>query len=277
VAGHHPKPKGPNPKRQKLALEPGQRIGRSVVIDADTSLPNGTYRVRAAYLRCDCGKEYVRRLTVIFRRPDPAAECCRGCSRGPDLSGRRFGRLTAIRWTADHASHGRPGGKWLCVCDCGTELAVRSRSLTAGWRTSCGCKHRGPRDGYAPGDAAFNTLLRTYQANAKARRLPWELNRDDFRHLTSLECHYCGSAPSQVVGSAQSSGAYTYNGLDRIDNALGYFLSPAPGNVVPCCRTCNHAKGTMSYGDFLTWIARLASFHFFRPDMTPVGLLKPPA
>lgn len=58
-----------------------------------------------------------------------------------------------------------------------------------------------------------------------------------------------------------------------MDNAQGY----ESANIVPCCKICNHAKGTMPYGEFMAWIARLASFHFFRPDVTPVRLLKPPA
>jgi len=43
---------------------------------------------------------------------------------------------------------------------------------------------------------------------------------------------------------------YTYNGLDRIDNAKGYILD----NVVPCCKHCNYAKRNMSTEKFYNLI-----------------------
>lgn len=62
----------------------------------------------------------------------------RQCS---DLTDRRFGRLTVIeRLPEDHVM---PCGShvplWLCVCDCGVETVVLSRSLLSGRTRSCGC------------------------------------------------------------------------------------------------------------------------------------------
>jgi hypothetical protein len=57
-----------------------------------------------------------------------------------DLTGQRFGRLTAIRRTRE-----KSGGKntmWLCRCDCGTEKLVAIGSLRNGLSTSCGCFRR---------------------------------------------------------------------------------------------------------------------------------------
>lgn len=55
------------------------------------------------------------------------------------LSGRRFGRLVALRrFAAD-----RPGFRrdvfWECRCDCGSRRDVRSFHLTSGAVVSCGC------------------------------------------------------------------------------------------------------------------------------------------
>lgn len=72
-------------------------------------------------------------------------------------------------------------------------------------------------------------------------------------------------------GRKRSNGFYVFNGLDRVDNKVGYTLD----NVVPACKICNHAKVDMSYDEFMEWVARVASFHFFRPDMTPATLLRP--
>jgi hypothetical protein len=72
------------------------------------------------------------------------------------------------------------------------------------------------------------------------------------------------------------NGVYVYSGLDRVDNTVGYTLD----NVVPACKACNHAKVDMSYAEFTAWIARLATFHLFRSDVTqgdadPGGLGEP--
>lgn len=54
-----------------------------------------------------------------------------------DLTGRRFGRLVAIKRV------GSISGKaaWLCRCDCGGKATVPSSSLTSGNTRSCGCIH----------------------------------------------------------------------------------------------------------------------------------------
>ena len=53
-----------------------------------------------------------------------------------DLSGKRFGRLTAIsispRKSGNHVL-------WKCICDCGNEVIVSSTDLRSGHTKSCGC------------------------------------------------------------------------------------------------------------------------------------------
>lgn len=53
-----------------------------------------------------------------------------------DLTGQRFGRLTAI--SAVQGSGNVPR-KWLCQCDCGKTITVITRDLGNGNTTSCGC------------------------------------------------------------------------------------------------------------------------------------------
>ena len=53
-----------------------------------------------------------------------------------DISGMRFGKLEAIeRVGSDKHRH----STWLCKCDCGNEIVVRSDSLIRGLQVSCGC------------------------------------------------------------------------------------------------------------------------------------------
>lgn len=56
-----------------------------------------------------------------------------------DLSGARFGRLTAIS-RSGVSVHGQV--TWNCHCDCGGEKVVPNGSLTSGSTQSCGCLSR---------------------------------------------------------------------------------------------------------------------------------------
>lgn len=61
-------------------------------------------------------------------------------SKSVDLSGERFGLLTAYR----QAGRTRTGqALWLCVCDCSRPTAVAAVNLVSGGSKSCGCQTRG--------------------------------------------------------------------------------------------------------------------------------------
>src|SRR3990167_5689780 len=48
-----------------------------------------------------------------------------------NLSGLRFGKLTAVYWTGN--------SRWFCICDCGKPTVVITANLKRGNTTSCGC------------------------------------------------------------------------------------------------------------------------------------------
>ena len=53
-----------------------------------------------------------------------------------DITGQRFGRLLALeRVGTDNTRN----SLWLCRCDCGVEVIVKSASLRSGNTRSCGC------------------------------------------------------------------------------------------------------------------------------------------
>lgn len=56
-----------------------------------------------------------------------------------DLSGQRFGRLTAIAFTGKTGPQGRV---WACRCECGRAAEVPVRDLRSGHSRSCGCGQR---------------------------------------------------------------------------------------------------------------------------------------
>lgn len=54
-----------------------------------------------------------------------------------DLCGQRFSQLTAIK---DVGSDSGKNRLWLCKCDCGNEVVVKSAYLKNGHTKSCGCR-----------------------------------------------------------------------------------------------------------------------------------------
>lgn len=82
--------------------------------------------------------------------------------------------------------------------------------------------------------------FRIYHTWARRRSVPFSLSFEQFVEFWRQPCHYCGDQIETV-------------GLDRVENASGYI----PGNVVPCCRRCNVAKGAMSLGAFYRMCIRI--------------------
>lgn len=54
----------------------------------------------------------------------------------PSLIGKRFGRLTVVERVGQSANRSYI---WLCKCDCGGEVRVRTGNLNFGGAQSCGC------------------------------------------------------------------------------------------------------------------------------------------
>ena len=57
-------------------------------------------------------------------------------SKAIDLTGQRFGRLTAVERVGTTKSR---QSLWECKCDCGNEVTVLAYTLKSGRTTSCGC------------------------------------------------------------------------------------------------------------------------------------------
>ena len=162
-----------------------------------------------------------------------------------NLLGQRFGRLLII---GESNKRNRDGNiYWICQCDCGTIKNISSQSLRRKATTSCTCfwKEKYKKE---YGESSFNNIFRVYSNHSKRKMLEFHLSRDIFRQLLQSNCFYCNCPPSnKSIRSNRSHGAYIYNGIDRVDNNLGYTID----NCVPCCSMCNRMKSVFSQKDFL--------------------------
>lgn len=166
-----------------------------------------------------------------------------------DLTGRKFGRLTAVK----DAGSRRGRRLWLCRCDCGGTTKVVAGVLGIGKTKSCGCLNKEPSVILPKGEAAFNELYANYKCAARYKERVFSLDKHEFRCLTSSNCHYCGVEPRQSVDRKNSNGIYVYNGIDRVDSTKGYVTS----NCVSCCKQCNIAKHNFTAQEFYDWAERV--------------------
>ena len=58
-----------------------------------------------------------------------------------DLTGQKFGELTAVSITPFRANHG--SAVWLCLCSCGGICFAACNNLSSGNTKSCGCLYKG--------------------------------------------------------------------------------------------------------------------------------------
>ena len=264
----------PGSDRPTFVDKTGERYGKLSVVRLVGMKPLRSGANLTNWLcRCDCGTELEVDTAHLERRAETGCGCGRK-STTRDRAGERYGRLVAIEYVGTKTYRsGDPGSKqamWLCQCDCGNQIVVASSNLHKDRTRGCGCGRTGPRErayrlrtGYAPGEAAKKSIIKQYQYGAKYRDLEYALTEAELEVLIASDCHYCGCPPSNVRRPSPSGGEFVFNGIDRVDNALGYVA----GNVVTCCTTCNRAKHAMPYAEFIAWLNRLV---VFRGQLEPV-------
>lgn len=220
----------------------GKRFGRLTVVRRANGYKD--HRLRWACL-CDCGQEKV----VL----GDSLKCGRTQSCGCILKeqnkipeGSRFGFLTVLNMEPSRKYQTR----CRVNCDCGSEFVVNTAALRSGHTSGCGknCPCR-------TADSAKKVVIGQYKTGAKLRGLFWGLSDKQFFELASQSCFYCGQQPGNVCRSnSENPSIFVYNGVDRVDNNVGYDLS----NCVPCCKNCNLSKLNRSCADFIEWAHRLS-------------------
>ena len=124
----------------------GQRFGRLTVIkEADKYISPQGLKFVQWLCKCDCGNDTIVLATNLKKGTTKSCGCYNIEQAKKrlfkDLTGQKFGRLTAIKPIENHTnSNGKSMmTKWLCRCDCGNECNVQSGNLLGGHTLSCGC------------------------------------------------------------------------------------------------------------------------------------------
>jgi 5-methylcytosine-specific restriction endonuclease McrA len=152
----------------------------------------------------------------------------------------------------------------LCL-DCGNKLTDKVRAKGKHDRPLRRCipcyekllkieKERAPRERNYKTEAFTNkhVIWNHYVKGAKKRGISFELPKTQFEALIIQPCFYCTHFREGEV-----------NGIDRLDNHKGY----VDENVVPCCESCNLAKGTQHPQEF---VDKLLAIHRYRTEGSPI-------
>lgn len=135
-------------RKAKLDIT-GQRWGRLVAVrQTGYTTIEQTGKKQAVWLwRCDCGNEKEIPATQVKHGGTRSCGCKANehitALRKQDITGQRFGKMTALRPTERRDSNG--GVVWELICDCGNLTYKTVNVLKTGRVLSCGCRYKETR------------------------------------------------------------------------------------------------------------------------------------
>ncbi|MCI0767436.1 AP2 domain-containing protein [Bacillus sp. TL12] len=131
-----------------------------------------------------------------------------------DISGKAFGKLTVI----ERADNQGRRVMWLCKCDCGNEVIVRSSHLTTGATISCGCArikhgHSSAREASSEYSSWHNMITRcTYKKHESFK---------DYKDRGITVCDRWLSFDNFIADMGEKP--FPNYSIERIDNDKGYY------------------------------------------------------
>jgi hypothetical protein len=142
-------------------------------------------------------------------------------------------------------------------CECGDQKWLPYSAVINGNTRTCGKSPCFPFEDKKNILTGHKGLYRSYVYHAKERSLDFKLTVEELINISSDNCTYCNKKPSQLyqildakTKKVRSGIPFYYNGIDRVDNTIGYTKE----NCVACCKQCNRCKGKMTLVEFKTWI-----------------------
>jgi hypothetical protein len=107
------------------------------------------------------------------------------------------------------------------------------------------------------------------KSDAAAARREFAIPFEWFAEHCHKPCHYCGridinkiSVKSRSAKAGYIVKDFRYNGIDRVNNSIGY----TPENCVPCCVVCIRGKNSMGLSEWIAYLDTLVEFRTRRYD-----------
>ena len=85
-----------------------------------------------------------------------------------DVTGRKFGKLTAIKYSHSEKCNGKTKAFWLYKCDCGKEIVIKKDHIVCG-KSSCGCDIKINRATRATKHSMYGTRFYKIWTNIQSR------------------------------------------------------------------------------------------------------------
>ena len=185
-----------------MKIIPGQKFGKLTAIKATSKRQHSCVVWEC---QCDCGQMIMASSRNLSRGATTSCGCFHNGQK--NLTGYRFGRLTAIKATR-HRQNGSV--LWECQCDCGKITIVKVNSLMSGNTKSCGClaiEHRSNYKKYLKQGPAKNLTGRRF---GKIVALKSTLERKNGNVIWECKCD-CGNmfqalSHNLIRGSYKSCG-----------------------------------------------------------------------
>lgn len=106
--------------------------------------------------KCKCGKYKIADTYSLVKGKIKSCGCYNSARYNDIEKGEKFNNLTVLR--RDSNNFGRYK-KYICVCDCGNIVAVKSTDLLTGHTKSCGCRKFGrTKVGFGNGRISFHCV-----------------------------------------------------------------------------------------------------------------------
>ncbi len=235
-----------------------QRFGMLVALEFERTVSGRSgWRVR-----CDCGDEFVVETSNLRKQVRSCRSCY--CVRlgdllREDLTGQKFGKLTALQWhrVDDHTVE--KNIRWICVCECGDKHEVTAQNLKSG-RTSacrkCGIKARAKKQIRNIKGPIPTTYWNRCIEGAAVRNLPFLISPDE-AHEKYLEQKGRCAISGVLIGFRDRGTSHKHTAsLDRIDSRLAY----TKDNIQWVHVTINLMKNRIPETDFLSWCRLVCAY-----------------
>lgn len=208
---------------------------------------------------CECGT-HVKLKSSDLTSAKGYRSC--GCYWDDTLVGTKVNSLSII---------GKKGSNYNCICDCGRSCVVKCAYVKNGTRKDCKCSNMdSPSPGRKHIDAEtsiYTGLTNQCRSAARQRGIEYSLSHSEYKSIVSMECLYCGH-PGDKRYSKRKGNSDLFivaNGVDRINNKIGYILE----NCVACCFTCNIIKNNQNVGSFIEQCKRISDRCYDLLDFMP--------